>query len=161
MNVNQHTPMTSQYGQPHPGYGQPSYTPVDGGFPAPYAPYNGPATVYQPGAPPQGKKLLCQFACEWVERMSCNAFHSELQPLCVLRPACWHVHVCVRAAVCILIWISTFFSILPFCFVHFLNSPCVWHLSCFLVFQVTLLSQAFPLRLWLPTQSLTSPLLLS
>lgn len=55
MNVNQHTPVASPYGQPHPGYGQPSYTPLDGGYPAPCAPYNGPASAYQPGAPPQGK----------------------------------------------------------------------------------------------------------
>lgn len=54
MNVNQHTPMASPYGQPQPGYGQPSYAPLDGGYTAPYAPYNGPASAYQPGAPPQG-----------------------------------------------------------------------------------------------------------
>ncbi|XP_047232777.1 protein transport protein Sec24C isoform X3 [Girardinichthys multiradiatus] len=54
MNVNQHTPMASPYGQPQPGYGQPSYAPLDGGYPAPYAPYNGPASAYQPGVPPQG-----------------------------------------------------------------------------------------------------------
>lgn len=142
MNVNQHTPMTSQYGQPHPGYGQPSYTPVDGGYPAPYAPYNGPATVYQPGAPPQGKKLLYQFACEWVERMRCqisyDAFHSELQPLCVLLPASWYVivHVCVRAAVCILIWISTFFSILPFALSISLSLPVFGIFPVFLYFRL-------------------------
>lgn len=55
MNVNQHTPMASPYGQPQPGYGQPGYAPLDGGYPAPYAPYNGPASAYQPGVPPQGK----------------------------------------------------------------------------------------------------------
>uniref|UniRef100_A0A7N8WNP7 SEC24 homolog C, COPII coat complex component n=1 Tax=Mastacembelus armatus TaxID=205130 RepID=A0A7N8WNP7_9TELE len=54
MNVNQHTPMASPYGQPQPGYGQPGYAPLDGGYPAPYAPYNGPASSYQPGAQPQG-----------------------------------------------------------------------------------------------------------
>uniref|UniRef100_UPI0037E88546 protein transport protein Sec24C isoform X3 n=1 Tax=Semicossyphus pulcher TaxID=241346 RepID=UPI0037E88546 len=54
MNVNQHTPMASPYGQPQPGYGQPGYAPLDGGYPAQYAPYNGPASAYQPGAPPQG-----------------------------------------------------------------------------------------------------------
>ncbi|XP_068438888.1 protein transport protein Sec24C isoform X4 [Clinocottus analis] len=54
MNVNQHTPMASPYGQPQPGYGQPGYAPMDGGYPAPYAPYNGPDSAYQPGAPPQG-----------------------------------------------------------------------------------------------------------
>lgn len=58
MNVNQHTPMASPYGQPQSGYGQPSYAPLDGGYPAPYAPYNGPASAYQPGAPPQGKVQL-------------------------------------------------------------------------------------------------------
>lgn len=57
MNVNQHTPMASPYGQPQPGYSQPGYAPLDGGYPAPYAPYNGPASAYQPGAPPQGKNL--------------------------------------------------------------------------------------------------------
>ncbi|XP_070847399.1 protein transport protein Sec24C isoform X3 [Chaetodon trifascialis] len=54
MNVNQHTPMASPYGQPQPGYGQHGYAPLDGGYPAPYAPYNGPVSAYQPGAPPQG-----------------------------------------------------------------------------------------------------------
>uniref|UniRef100_A0A1A8MYX1 SEC24 family, member C n=1 Tax=Nothobranchius pienaari TaxID=704102 RepID=A0A1A8MYX1_9TELE len=54
MNVNQHTPMASPYGQPQPGYGQPNYAPLDGGYPASYAPYNGPASAYQPGVPPQG-----------------------------------------------------------------------------------------------------------
>ncbi|XP_023287064.1 protein transport protein Sec24C isoform X3 [Seriola lalandi dorsalis] len=54
MNVNQHTPMASPYGQPQPGYSQPGYTPLDGGYPAPYAPYNGPASAYQPGVQPQG-----------------------------------------------------------------------------------------------------------
>lgn len=58
MNVNQHTPMASPYGQPQPGYSQPGYAPLDGGYPAPYAPYNGPASAYQPGAPPQGKVQL-------------------------------------------------------------------------------------------------------
>uniref|UniRef100_A0A672IXB0 SEC24 homolog C, COPII coat complex component n=1 Tax=Salarias fasciatus TaxID=181472 RepID=A0A672IXB0_SALFA len=53
MNVNQHTPMASPYGQPQPGYVQPGYAPLDGGYPAPYAPYNGPTSAYQPGAPPQ------------------------------------------------------------------------------------------------------------
>ncbi|KAK2820575.1 hypothetical protein Q5P01_023534 [Channa striata] len=46
--------MASPYGQPQPGYGQSGYAPLDGGYPAPYAPYNGPASAYQPGAPPQG-----------------------------------------------------------------------------------------------------------
>ncbi|XP_014871706.1 protein transport protein Sec24C isoform X3 [Poecilia latipinna] len=55
MNVNQHTPMASPYGQPQPGYAQPGYAPLDGGYPAPYAPYNGPASAYQPGVPPQGQ----------------------------------------------------------------------------------------------------------
>ncbi|KAM9426095.1 protein transport protein Sec24C [Pholidichthys leucotaenia] len=54
MNVNQHTPMASPYGQPQPGYGQPTYAPLDGGYPTPYAPYNGPSSVYQPGVPTQG-----------------------------------------------------------------------------------------------------------
>ncbi|XP_064806815.1 protein transport protein Sec24C-like isoform X2 [Oncorhynchus masou masou] len=54
MNVNQQTPMASPYGPPQPGYGQPSYAPLGGGYPGPYGPYNGPAAAYQPGAPPQG-----------------------------------------------------------------------------------------------------------
>ena len=44
--------MASPYGQPQPGYGQPSYAPLAGGYPAPY---NGPTSAYQPGVPPQGK----------------------------------------------------------------------------------------------------------
>jgi len=58
MNVNQHTPMASPYGQPQPGYGQPGFAPVDGAYSAPYPPYNGPASAFQPGAQPQGKALL-------------------------------------------------------------------------------------------------------
>ncbi|KAI3365115.1 hypothetical protein L3Q82_010226, partial [Scortum barcoo] len=61
MNVNQHTPMASPYGQPQPGYAQPGYAPLDGGYPAPYAPYNGPASAYQPGAPPQGYSPFTSF----------------------------------------------------------------------------------------------------
>ena len=62
MNVNQQTPMASPYGQPQPGYGQPGY---GAGYPAPYAPYNNPASVYQPGAPPQGNAafLLFKYVC--------------------------------------------------------------------------------------------------
>lgn len=58
MNVNQHTPVATPYGQPHPGYGQPNFSSLDGGYPAAYAPYNGPASAYQPGAPPQGKLTI-------------------------------------------------------------------------------------------------------
>lgn len=66
MNVNQHTPMASPYGQPQPGFGQPGYAPLDGSYPAPYAPYNGPASAYQPGAPPQGKvQFVKKCAHEW------------------------------------------------------------------------------------------------
>ncbi|KAA8581384.1 hypothetical protein FQN60_002965, partial [Etheostoma spectabile] len=61
MNVNQHTPMASPYGQPQPGYGQPGYAPLDGGYPSPYAPYNGPSSAYQPGAPPQGYSPFTNF----------------------------------------------------------------------------------------------------
>ncbi|XP_053732398.1 protein transport protein Sec24C isoform X1 [Synchiropus splendidus] len=61
MNVNQHTPMASPYGQPQPGYGQPTYAPLDGGYPAPYMPYNSPAIGYQPGAPPQGYPSFSSF----------------------------------------------------------------------------------------------------
>lgn len=47
--------MASPYGQPQSGYTHPGYAPLDGAYPAPYAPYNGPASAYQPGVPPQGK----------------------------------------------------------------------------------------------------------
>ncbi|XP_045065797.1 protein transport protein Sec24C-like isoform X2 [Coregonus clupeaformis] len=60
MNVNQQTPMASPYGQPQPGYGQPSYAPLGGSYPGPYGP-NGPATAYQPGAPPQGYSPYASF----------------------------------------------------------------------------------------------------
>lgn len=138
MNVNQHAPMASQYGQPHSGYGQPSYTPLDGGYPASYAPYNGPASAYQPGATQQGIGL-------------------SLMPCVVLLPASRCLHVRVSAPL---------HPILNFCHVynpstcsfHLLPFPSVGIFSSFLVFQVILLSQAFPLRLWQPTPSLTCPL---
>uniref|UniRef100_A0A3P8XD86 SEC24 homolog C, COPII coat complex component n=1 Tax=Esox lucius TaxID=8010 RepID=A0A3P8XD86_ESOLU len=60
MNVNQQTPMASPYGQPQPGYGQPSYATLGGGYPDPYGPYNGPSTAYQPGAPPQAPRPSSQ-----------------------------------------------------------------------------------------------------
>ncbi|XP_029560474.1 protein transport protein Sec24C isoform X2 [Salmo trutta] len=60
MNVNQQPPMASPYGQPQPGYGQPSYAPLGGGYPGPYGPYSGPATAYQPGAP-QGYSTYASF----------------------------------------------------------------------------------------------------
>ena len=63
MNVNQQTPMASPYGQPQPGYGQPGY---GAGYQAPYAPYNNPASVYQPGAPPQGNAGFLLLKCMWV-----------------------------------------------------------------------------------------------
>ncbi|KAI9546889.1 Protein transport protein Sec24C [Dissostichus eleginoides] len=56
--------MATPYGQPQPGYGQPGYAPLDGGYPAPYAgypPYNGPASAFQPGAPPQGYSPFTSF----------------------------------------------------------------------------------------------------
>nr|XP_057917802.1 protein transport protein Sec24C isoform X2 [Doryrhamphus excisus] len=62
MNVNRHTPMASPYGQPQPGYGQPTFTHLDGGgYPSSYAPYNGPMSAYQPGAPPQGYSSFTTF----------------------------------------------------------------------------------------------------
>lgn len=135
MNVNQHAPMASQYGQPHSGYGQPSYAPLDGGYPASYAPYNGPASAYQPGAPQQGISL-------------------SLMPCVVLLPAsrCFHV----RAS-------APLHPILNFCRVYIASNRSfqllpVGIFSSFLVFQVILLSQAFPLSLWQPTPSLTCPL---
>uniref|UniRef100_A0A4W4EYL7 Protein transport protein Sec24C n=1 Tax=Electrophorus electricus TaxID=8005 RepID=A0A4W4EYL7_ELEEL len=60
MNVNQQPHMASPYGQPqsgYQGYQQTGYgnQHVPGGYPTPYAPYNGPASTYQPG-PPQGMR---------------------------------------------------------------------------------------------------------
>uniref|UniRef100_A0A3B4ECW9 SEC24 homolog C, COPII coat complex component n=1 Tax=Pygocentrus nattereri TaxID=42514 RepID=A0A3B4ECW9_PYGNA len=57
MNVNQQPHMASPYGQPQPGYqGYPQSgyggQHVPGGYPAPYAPYNGPASAYQPVSQP-------------------------------------------------------------------------------------------------------------
>uniref|UniRef100_A0A8C5HFV4 SEC24 homolog C, COPII coat complex component n=1 Tax=Gouania willdenowi TaxID=441366 RepID=A0A8C5HFV4_GOUWI len=69
MNVNQHTPLAAPYGQPQPGYVQPGYAPLDGGYPTSYMPYHGPAPAYQHGAPQQG-------------RNECVYFHSS-----VFRPA--------------------------------------------------------------------------
>uniref|UniRef100_A0A8B9KZS0 SEC24 homolog C, COPII coat complex component n=1 Tax=Astyanax mexicanus TaxID=7994 RepID=A0A8B9KZS0_ASTMX len=65
MNVNQQPHMASPYGQPQPGYqGYPQSgyggQQVPGGYPAQFAPYNGPASAYQPG-PPQGTYVqLCR-----------------------------------------------------------------------------------------------------
>ncbi|XP_034049164.1 protein transport protein Sec24C isoform X2 [Thalassophryne amazonica] len=61
MNVNQHTPLAPPYGQPQPAYSQSSYAPIDGGYHAPYAPYNGPASGYHPGPLPQGYSPLTSF----------------------------------------------------------------------------------------------------
>ncbi|XP_016149074.1 protein transport protein Sec24C-like isoform X4 [Sinocyclocheilus grahami] len=60
MNVNQQPHMASPYGQPQPGYQgypQPGYGGghVPSGYPAQYAPYNGPGSAYQQG-PPQGMR---------------------------------------------------------------------------------------------------------
>ncbi|XP_013862544.1 protein transport protein Sec24C isoform X2 [Austrofundulus limnaeus] len=78
MNVNQHTPMASPYGQPQPGYGQPGYAPLDGGYPAPYAPYNGPASAYQPGAPPQGYSPFTSFPSKAVAANPASDLSSPL-----------------------------------------------------------------------------------
>ncbi|XP_066519102.1 protein transport protein Sec24C isoform X3 [Hoplias malabaricus] len=60
MNVNQQPQMASPYGQPQPGYQgypQPGYggQHVPGGYLAQHAPFNGPASAYQPG-PSQGMR---------------------------------------------------------------------------------------------------------
>ncbi|XP_051771564.1 protein transport protein Sec24C isoform X4 [Ctenopharyngodon idella] len=60
MNVNQQPHMASPYGQPQPGYQgypQPGYGGghAPSGYPAQYAPYNGPGSAYQQG-PPQGMR---------------------------------------------------------------------------------------------------------
>lgn len=138
MNVNQHAPMASQYGQPHSGYGQQSYAPLDGGYPASYAPYNGPASAYQPGAPQQGMGL-------------------SLMPCVVLLPASRCFHVRVSAPLYLILTLCRV-CISSNCSFHLLPFPSVGILSSFLIFQVILLSQASPLRLWQPPQSLTCPL---
>ncbi|KAK2884608.1 protein transport protein Sec24C isoform X2 [Channa argus] len=78
MNVNQHTPMASPYGQPQPGYGQSGYAPLDGGYPAPYAPYNGPGSAYQPGAPPQGYSPFTSFPSKAVPANTVSDLSSPL-----------------------------------------------------------------------------------
>ncbi|XP_026078174.1 protein transport protein Sec24C-like isoform X2 [Carassius auratus] len=65
MNVNQQPHMASPYGQPQPGYQgypQPGYGGghVPSGYPAQYAPYNGPGSAYQQG-PPQGCSPYASF----------------------------------------------------------------------------------------------------
>ncbi|KAK7122366.1 hypothetical protein R3I94_019479 [Phoxinus phoxinus] len=65
MNVNQQPHMASPYGQPQPGYQgypQPGYGGghVPSGYPAQYAPYNGPGSAYQQG-PPQGYSPYASF----------------------------------------------------------------------------------------------------
>ncbi|XP_059388651.1 protein transport protein Sec24C-like isoform X2 [Carassius carassius] len=65
MNVNQQPHMASPYGQPQPGYQgypQPGYggDNVPSGYPAQYAPYNGPGSAYQQG-PPQGYSPYASF----------------------------------------------------------------------------------------------------
>lgn len=142
MNVNQHTPMATPYGQSHPGYGQPNFPSLDGGYPAAYAPYNGPASAYQPGAPPQGKPTIsCVFELRGASvgpppAAGSQPFHSPSS----------HTNVNL----------ITFLYIAPPTFSHL---PAFSSSFQFLHFQVTLLSPAFPLRQWLPPQSLTSPLL--
>ncbi|XP_030629651.1 protein transport protein Sec24C isoform X1 [Chanos chanos] len=59
MSVNQQPHVPPPYGQPQPGYqGYPQSAygsqHAAGGYPAQYAPYNGPASAYQPGPPLQG-----------------------------------------------------------------------------------------------------------
>ncbi|XP_026097752.1 protein transport protein Sec24C-like isoform X2 [Carassius auratus] len=65
MNVNQQPHMASPYGQPQPGYQgypQPGYggDNVPSGYPAQYAPYNGPGSAYHQG-PPQGYSPYASF----------------------------------------------------------------------------------------------------
>lgn len=72
MNVNQQPHMASPYGQPQPGYQgypQPGYGGghVPSGYPAQYAPYNGPGSAYQQGQP-QGKGVKVQNDCEWFRK---------------------------------------------------------------------------------------------
>ncbi|XP_028975646.2 protein transport protein Sec24C isoform X2 [Esox lucius] len=78
MNVNQQTPMASPYGQPQPGYGQPSYATLGGGYPDPYGPYNGPSTAYQPGAPPQGYSPYASFPSKAVAEIPVSDLSSPL-----------------------------------------------------------------------------------
>uniref|UniRef100_A0A8C1VUY8 SEC24 homolog C, COPII coat complex component n=1 Tax=Cyprinus carpio TaxID=7962 RepID=A0A8C1VUY8_CYPCA len=72
MNVNQQPHMATPYGQPQPGYQgypQPGYggDHVPSGYPAQYAPYNGPGSAYQQG-PPQGKGVKVQNDCDWLRK---------------------------------------------------------------------------------------------
>ncbi|XP_019963557.2 protein transport protein Sec24C isoform X1 [Paralichthys olivaceus] len=78
MNVNQHTPMASPYGQPQPGYSHPGYAPLDAGYPVQYAPYNGPASAYQPGAPPQDYSPFTSFPSKAVAATPVSDLSSPL-----------------------------------------------------------------------------------
>ncbi|XP_062269997.1 protein transport protein Sec24C isoform X2 [Platichthys flesus] len=78
MNVNQHTPMASPYGQPQPGYNHPGYAPLDAGYPVPYAPYNGPALAYQPGAQPQDYSPFTSFPSKAVAATPVSDLSSPL-----------------------------------------------------------------------------------
>ncbi|XP_077358734.1 protein transport protein Sec24C isoform X2 [Festucalex cinctus] len=78
MNVNQHTPMASPYGQPQPGYGQPAFAPLDSGYLPPYAPYNGPVSAYQPGVPPQGYSSFTTFPSKAVPANPVSELSSPL-----------------------------------------------------------------------------------
>lgn len=98
MNVNQHTPMASPYGQPQPGYGQPAYAPLDGGYPTPYAPYNGPASAYQSGVPQHGKEQLLNI-CQ--KQLACDALLSIQSPTC-----------CSKLPFHSFIWLYTLFYII-------------------------------------------------
>lgn len=117
--------------------------------------------------------LLNKFAWEWVSweketpgqlwcSSSCHrAITLECPSICY-QYVIVHVYVRTALCLCILIQISTVFSLLHIAWtVSCLHLPVFAIFPLFLVFQVILLSQAFPLRLWLPTQSQTSPLLLT
>ncbi|XP_061666594.1 protein transport protein Sec24C isoform X2 [Syngnathoides biaculeatus] len=78
MNVNQHTPMASPYGQPQPGYGQPTFAPLDSGYPPPYTPYNGPVSAYQPGVPSQGYSSFTSFPSKSVPANPISELSSPL-----------------------------------------------------------------------------------
>lgn len=150
--------MPSPYGQPQPGYGQPGYAPLDGGYAAPYGPYNGPASAFQPGAPPQGKTLLPSvFAYGESARRHVSFPAAGTQPWSVLLSlTLWDWSHLGQSSTRPVHPVRIFFLLLQafsYIFTVFALLPSL------LVFQVILLSQVFPLRLWPPAQSLTSPLL--
>ncbi|XP_061087636.1 protein transport protein Sec24C isoform X2 [Conger conger] len=89
MNVNQQPHMASPYGQLPPGYQgypQPGYggQHVAGGYPTQYAPYNGPTSTYQPGAPPSGYSPFSSFPSKSLPANVATDLSSSHPPLLTL-----------------------------------------------------------------------------